>query len=320
MFLDRTVTRIVELEEGTHRAREYAGGWSEYEHARQRARERGRAAFERYAAERARLQEAARERRVWAQAGAKQANRRLTASLSSKTRAAERRLDRLASVEKPWEPWELRLAFTPERRGGDVIARLEDAVVERAGFRLGPLDFELRWAERLAVLGPNGSGKTTLLQALLGRLPLARGRRFIGPGTVFGELDQARSGFDRRRAVLDAFAGYSSVSQQEARALAAKFGLGAEAVVRPSRSLSPGERTRAGLALLVARGVNCLVLDEPTNHLDVAAIEELETALAAYEGTIVLVTHDRRLLQRFEATRTVELERTTTPRRPAVKG
>ena len=95
--------------------------------------------------------------------------------------------------------------------------------------------------------------------------------------------------------------------EEAARTLLAKFGLGADDVLRAAASLSPGERTRAVLALLAARGVNCLVLDEPTNHLDVEAIEELERALAAYEGTVLLVTHDRRFLAAFAATRTIGL-------------
>jgi ATPase subunit of ABC transporter with duplicated ATPase domains len=94
---------------------------------------------------------------------------------------------------------------------------------------------------------------------------------------------------------------------EDARTLLAKFGLGADDVLRAGTSLSPGERTRAGVALLAARGVNCLVLDEPTNHLDVEAIEELERALAGYDGTVVLVTHDRVFLDRFGATRTLQL-------------
>ena len=307
VFLDRAVTRIVELEEGTHRALEYAGGWSDYEQARRRLSQREATAYARYAAERERLEDAARTRRAWAQAGAKQANRRLTASLSSKTRAMERRLERLEAVDKPWQPWELRLAIAPERRSGEVVARLERAVVERGRFRLGPLDLELSWRDRLAVVGPNGSGKTTLLRALLGTLPLASGRRVLGPGVVVGELDQARAAFHEPSSVLELFARASGLVEEETRNLLAKFGLGADAVLRPSASLSPGERTRAAIALLVARGVNCLVLDEPTNHLDVSAIEELETALAGYQGTVVLVTHDRRFLERFQPTRTLEL-------------
>src|SRR5207248_9123620 len=107
--------------------------------------------------------------------------------------------------------------------------------------------------------------------------------------------------------LLDAFVDACRLAPEDARTLLAKFGLGAEDVLRTSSSLSPGERTRAVLALLAARGVNCLVLDEPTNHLDVAAIEELERALDGYDGTVVLVTHDRRFLERFRSSRTLDL-------------
>jgi ATPase subunit of ABC transporter with duplicated ATPase domains len=107
--------------------------------------------------------------------------------------------------------------------------------------------------------------------------------------------------------LLPAFTKAGGLNQEEARTLLAKFGLGADHVVRDTASLSPGERTRALIALLAARGVNCLVLDEPTNHLDVAAIEELEVALDRFPGTVLLVTHDRRFLAGFRATRTLEL-------------
>ena len=170
-------------------------------------------------------------------------------------------------------------------------------------------DVSLRVArgEAVAVVGPNGSGKTTLLDALLGRLPLAHGSRWAGPGVVLGELEQRRETFAGEEPLLAAFVRESGLFPEDARTLLAKFDLGADDVVRGAASLSPGERTRAALALLSARGVNCLVLDEPTNHLDVEAIEELERALAGYEGTMLLVTHDRVFLERFGATRTIEL-------------
>jgi ATPase subunit of ABC transporter with duplicated ATPase domains len=168
------------------------------------------------------------------------------------------------------------------------------------------LTLEISWGERIAIVGPNGSGKSTLLDALLGRIPLAAGTRHIGAGVVLGELEQRRGQFDTRTPLLDAFVEASGLFTEDARTLLAKFGLGADDVLRAGASLSPGERTRAGVALLSARGVNCLVLDEPTNHLDVEAIEELERALAGYEGTLLLVTHDRVFLDRFGATRTIE--------------
>ncbi|MGH3031830.1 MAG: ATP-binding cassette domain-containing protein, partial [Gaiellaceae bacterium] len=180
-------------------------------------------------------------------------------------------------------------------------------VVERGAFRLGPVSLDVGWGDRVAVVGMNGSGKTTLLAALTGRLPLASGRRVAGPQAELGELDQRRATFAGAEPLLRSFARESGLDDLQTRTLLAKFGLGADDVRRPGRTLSPGERSRALLALLLARGVNCLVLDEPTNHLDLPAIEELEAALTDFGGSIVLVTHDRRLLQRFEPTQTVEL-------------
>jgi len=309
-FLDRTVSRVVELDEGSRAAREYAGGWSEYAAARDRARD---AQYRRFGVVEERRQELdalLRARRGQARAGASLgkrtggADRRGTQALRSKVRQAERALDRLEDVEKPFEPWQLQLSLTPEPRSGDIVARLEGAVVRRGGFELGPLDLVLRWGERVALTGPNGSGKTTLLGALLGELPLAAGDRWIGPSVVVGELDQGRQQFLSREPVLAAF---RSVPIPKARSLLAKFGLGADDVDRPAASLSPGERTRSALALLVAERVNCLILDEPTNHLDLPAIEELERALQAFPGTTVLVTHDRRFLEAFDPTRTIAL-------------
>jgi ATPase subunit of ABC transporter with duplicated ATPase domains len=196
--------------------------------------------------------------------------------------------------------------LTPAR-SGDVIARLERAVVERGAFRLGPLDVAVGAGDRLALVGANGSGKSTLLDALLGRLPLAEGRRWAGPSVVFGELEQRRTAFAEDDVLLEAFLKQAELSTEDARTLLAKFDLGADDVDRRVGSLSPGERTRAILALLSARGVNCLILDEPTNHLDVEAIEELERALEDYDGTAILVTHDRLFLERFGATRTIAL-------------
>ena len=124
---------------------------------------------------------------------------------------------------------------------------------------------------------------------------------------MLGELEQRRETFAGEQPLLDSFSAASGLPPEDARTLLAKFALGADDVLRGASSLSPGERTRAVLALLSARGVNCLVLDEPTNHLDVEAIEELERALAGYSGTVLLVTHDRVFLDRFGATRTIEL-------------
>ncbi|HET8874280.1 MAG TPA: ATP-binding cassette domain-containing protein [Gaiellaceae bacterium] len=305
-FLEHAVEHVVEFEAETRRVLEFAGSWGEYERVRALARDRHESVYAHYAGERDRFTALLHDRRTQARAGGKQANRRGTHALMSKVRSAKKRLERLERVEKPWEPWRLHFELRSQR-AGQVVARLDGVVVERGDFRLGPVDLELRHGDRLAVTGPNGSGKTTLIGALLGDLPLRAGRRYLGPGVKLGKLEQQRSQFAGQVPLLETFCAVSGLPPADARTLLAKFALRGDAVFRSSWSLSPGERTRAGLALLSAQGVNTLLLDEPTNHLDLEAIEELETALEGYEGTIVLVTHDRRLLQRFEPTQTLEL-------------
>jgi ATPase subunit of ABC transporter with duplicated ATPase domains len=303
-FLER-MTSIVEFEAETRRVRVYAGGWNEFAAQRVAARDRHEAAYAGYVSERSRLEEQARRMRQWEERGYGQGRKKKKTKDVKK--AAAKKLGRLDRVEKPWTPWRLQLSLEPTRRGGDLAVRLTGAVVERDGFRVGPVDLDLREGDRLALLGRNGTGKTTLLKALLGELPLAAGERRLGPATVLGELPQGTGPFAGEERLLERFCALSGLGAGEARSLLATFALGADDVLRPGRSLSPGERSRAAIALLAARGVNGLVLDEPTNNLDLEAIEQLELALESYEGAAVLVTHDRRFLEAFCATRTLEL-------------
>ncbi len=312
-FLDRTINRIVEIEPETRKVHEYAGTWTEYEAARERARAQHEAAYADFVGERERLtgllterQNQARQlggsRKIARQTGG--SDRRGTNALRGKVNQAKNHLERLDEVEKPWTPWQLELQFASAPAAGK-LAELAGAVVQRGSFRLGPIDLELRFGDRVAIVGRNGAGKTTLIRALTGDLPLTAGERHVSANAIFGELTQARDLLGG--VLLHDFTELSGLDATEARTLLAKFALGADDVDRTASSLSPGERTRAALALLAARGVNCLILDEPTNHLDLEAIEELETALADYEGCVVVVTHDRRFLERLDVTRTISL-------------
>jgi ATPase subunit of ABC transporter with duplicated ATPase domains len=202
----------------------------------------------------------------------------------------------------------LRLVFGEAARSGAVVARLDRAVVRAGDFTLGPLNLEIGAGERIAIVGHNGSGKTTMLRLLLGHIEPDSGERYLGPSVVIGELEQARLQLGHHRTVLESFMHATAMTVPEARTLLAKFGIGASEVNRATSSLSPGERTRTVLALLMAKGTNCLVLDEPTNHLDLAAIEQLEIALESFAGTVLLVTHDRTLLQNVRLTRSIQLE------------
>ena len=320
-FLARTIERVVEIDEHSRTSREFGGGWSGYLESRDVARRHAEEAYDEFSRKRAVLVDRARQQKQWAVEGVSKAKKNppdndkaqrdfrinRTEKLAGKVKITEKALDRLEAVDKPWEGWQLDLTIAEAERSGDVVARLSGAVIERGSFRLGPLDVEIAWAERVAVLGPNGSGKTTLLNSLLGRLPLAAGEQWLGPGVIVGELDQRRTRHTAGDTLLDAFCADTKLLPREARSLLAKFGLTAEHIQRPVARLSPGERTRASLATLMATGVNCLVLDEPTNHLDLPAIEQLEQALSTYTGTLLLVTHDRALLDAVEITRTIEL-------------
>jgi ATPase subunit of ABC transporter with duplicated ATPase domains len=315
-FLSATTTRIAELDLHSHRLAEFGGGYDAYLEERRRRREQAYADYEEARTERARLEEAARQKREWAasrrgerrtdndRALAGRRKERATAG-ATRARAIERRLERLGDPEKPWEGWDLRLSLQAGRRSGQLVAGLAGAVVDRGRFRLGPVDLELRWRDRLALTGPNGAGKSTLLGLLTGELRPTAGTVRLGSGVVVGHLGQDRT--PGAGTPLEAVRERTELSVEQARSLLAKFDLGPEHLARPEAALSPGERSRAGLAVLVARGTNLLLLDEPTNHLDLDAIEELEGALHGYDGTLVVVSHDRRLLANLRLGRRLEV-------------
>jgi len=321
-FLARTVTRVVELDLAQQLVRVHDGGYDAYLVEREIDRRHAREEFEEYADTKAGLEARARMQRNWMAKGVRDSikkskdgdkhikahNRASSEKQAAKAKQTDRRIERLDVVEEPRKEWELRLEFAAAPRAGAVVATLRGAVVRRGGFTLGPLDLQVDWGDRVAITGVNGSGKSTLLAALLGRVPLDEGTAALGPAVRIGEVDQARGRFFGPEQLLDAFsAEVPEWPTAEVRTLLAKFGLVADHVLRPAETLSPGERTRAALALLQARGINVLVLDEPTNHLDLPAIEQLEEALDAYPGTLLLVTHDRRMLEAVHTNRWLEV-------------
>ena len=310
-FLARSVTRVLELDLAQNTTTVFGGGYDSYLEEREVARRHRRDEYDEFADKKADLVARARTQREWSSQGVRNAMRkapdndkirRRAATESSekqaqKVRQMESRIARLADVAEPRKEWTLEFTIGSAPRSSSVVATLDNAVVRQGDFVLGPVSVQVDAGERIGITGPNGAGKSTLLKLLLGRLQPDEGRASLGASVAIGEIDQARADFSGPGRLVDRFEQWvPSWSTADVRTLLAKFGLRADHVERAVEELSPGERTRAGLALLQARGTNVLVLDEPTNHLDLAAIEQLEQALESYDGALLLVTHDRRML------------------------
>jgi ATPase subunit of ABC transporter with duplicated ATPase domains len=321
-FLERTVTSVLEIDEHAHSGQEFGGGWTGYQSERANALRLAREAFEQFQEQKQQLTARAERQRQWAVVGVKNEKKKATdhdtaqrdfrinrtEKLASKARQSERALERLEEVEKPFEGWDLRFRIDEVQRAGDVVARLDEVIVTRSPFTLGAVSLEIAWGDRVALTGENGSGKSTLLSVMLGEIEPSSGTRMIGPGVVTGVLGQDRRVLNSDHDVVRYASDRCALGLSETRSLLAKFGLGAAEVTRLASTLSPGQRTRVELAIFQALGVNFLVLDEPTNHLDLPAIEQLEQALTSFTGTLLVTSHDRRLLEALHFTRTLVMD------------
>ncbi|MFK3676099.1 ABC-F family ATP-binding cassette domain-containing protein [Microbacterium sp. NPDC090218] len=310
-FLARCVTRVLELDLAQNSNRVFGGGYDAYLEERATVRRHQREKYDEFADKKADLVARARTQREWSSQGVRNAmkkapdndkiKRKASAESSEKqaqkVRQMESRIARLEEVEEPRKEWQLEFTIGSAPRSSSVVSTLSSAVFRQGTFQLGPVSLQVNAGERIGITGPNGAGKSTLLRGLLGRQLPDEGTASLGASVQIGEIDQARAQLVGTQSLAVAFEELvPEMASGEVRTLLAKFGLKADHVTRAVDELSPGERTRAGLALLQARGVNLLVLDEPTNHLDLPAIEQLEQALESYEGTLLLVTHDRRML------------------------
>lgn len=322
-FLARCVTRVLELDLAQNSNRVFGGGYDAYLEERATVRRHQREKYDEFADKKADLVSRARTQREWSSQGVRNAmkkapdndkiKRKASAESSEKqaqkVRQMESRIARLEEVEEPRKEWQLEFTIGSAPRSSSVVSTLSSAVFRQGSFQLGPVSLQVNAGERIGITGPNGAGKSTLLRGLLGRQLPDEGTASLGASVQIGEIDQARALLVGTQPLAVAFEELvPEMASGEVRTLLAKFGLKADHVTRAVDELSPGERTRAGLALLQARGINLLVLDEPTNHLDLPAIEQLEQALESYEGTLLLVTHDRRMLATVQTDRQWRVE------------
>jgi ATP-binding cassette subfamily F protein 3 len=299
-FLEAVGTAVLELEAG--RSRFFAGTWAQW-----------------------RKEQAAREIALGKSIDAQQAEiARMERFIerfrykASKARQAQSRVKKLSKIERierdPQDGKSLEFQFAAPERSGRVIFELLDGRVEVGDQPLVLLEHAELWLERgehVSLVGPNGSGKTTMIETLAGRRELAAGRLSTGHNVKVGYLsqhaDELGAGGEQGQSVLDAVQRATGLNQGKGRALLGRFLFSGEDADKPLAGLSGGERRRLSLAVLVHSGANVLILDEPTNHLDIESREALEDALRAFTGAVLLVSHDRALLDAV-GTRTVAVE------------
>jgi len=313
-FLDHTTTSILEIDPKTHKSRLYAGNYSDYLEQKMADYDRRWQEYTDQQDEISRLRSAARYVRGLAnfRRGGKAdsadkfakgffANRSL--ATVKRAKQIERRVNHLLNedrVEKPKPAWEMKIEFEgiPES-GRDVVALEHLSIGYGDLILLEDLNLVLRYGQRVALIGPNGSGKTTLLRTILGKIPSLSGRLRVGTNVRLGYMAQEQENLDTSLNSLQTVQKLISQSETEARSFLSKFLFKGDDVFIPVGSLSYGERSRLSLARLVATGCNLLMLDEPINHLDIPARSRFEQALKAFEGSVLVVVHDRYFIQGF---------------------
>ncbi len=283
-LVDRVGGEVLELHGG--RLERYPAGYARYRRERGARREQARRAFELQRAEIERQEEFIR--------------RNIAGQNTRQAQARQKLLDRMTRLEAP-EPdlAALKLRWPRSGRSGQMVLEAGDLAVGWTDPVLRGVSFTLRRGERLAVVGRNGAGKSTLLHALAGRAPALAGRLRFGAGVVPAWYDQEQAEIPNGVSVLEVLLTVRPEwTPAEARAWAARFAFSGEAAEAATDSLSGGERARLALARLIALAPNLMLLDEPTNHLDLVTCEVLEEALAEFPGALLLVSHDRRLVEK----------------------
>jgi ATP-binding cassette subfamily F protein 3 len=237
--------------------------------------------------------------------------RRIAKKVARKALAREKKLERYLEsddrVDKPKQGWQVKLEFDSASASGRDVLMMENLTVGYQQPLLGGLNLMLRFGERVALIGANGSGKTTLVRTLLGQLPPLAGRARLGASVLPGYFAQEQELLRPELNALTTLQQVSAQSDTDLRNFLHYFLFSGDEVFTPVAQLSFGERARLALAVLVARGCNFLVLDEPINHLDIPSRARFEQALAAFEGTSLVIAHDRYFIEQF-ATRVWKVE------------
>jgi ATP-binding cassette subfamily F protein 3 len=310
-FLDNTVNTILDLDPITHTTHQYKGNYSDY--------------LDQYLAEQERLDALYRDQVYQIQKMRRDIQRtkqqsmhveltttsrqpgvrRIAKKVARKAKSREKKLERYQEsddrVEKPKLSWQMKLEFSPMTHLSQEILRTEQMAIgypDLAPF-LQDINLVIRGGERIALTGPNGGGKTTFMRTIAGELPPLHGSVHIGSSIKTGYMPQEQEFTNLTHSALEIIQTSAALNDTDARTFLHKFLISGDDSLRPVRELSYGERARLLLATLVVKGCNFLLLDEPINHLDIPSRLQFELALHQFEGTVLMVVHDRYFIQRY---------------------
>jgi ATP-binding cassette subfamily F protein 3 len=283
-FLDKVARKIVEV--ANARTQVFKGNFSRYDEQKQEQIKAGRREFDKQQTFIAKEEEFIR--------------RNMAGQRTKEAQGRRKRLERLERIEKPQEAEKtIGLGFQPEVRGGNQVLRLRELSKRLGGHALFEnLTLDLLRGERLGVVGPSGSGKTTLVRVIMGEDKPSDGSARLGHNIIAGYLAQHRIDLAPDAAIIDEmFDARPKAELSALRSYLGRFLFSGDDIQKRIGSLSGGEQTRVALAKLILSNANFLILDEPTNHLDIPSRAVLEQALNSYEGTVLIVSHDRYLLK-----------------------
>jgi ATPase subunit of ABC transporter with duplicated ATPase domains len=321
-FIRKATNKIAELLP-SGKIKIYSLGYEEYLDSRSKERESATQAYRNYTEEKKRLEESARKKANQARSAAynsgssdndkMNANARKEKAAGAHAKAASALISRLEQLEEPERPGkeiDLNFRFTEsESKIPAVAAKLTGAVVDFSPIKMGPYDLTVNTGDKIVIIGPNGGGKSTLMRLIAAKLVPSEGSIEVTDAIKIGYLDQNFTFPFLDRSVLQNIKPSSASETSELYNLLAKFGIKKDKADSLPSELSPGQRARALLASLVAKGTNLILLDEPTNHLDIPASEELQQALADYHGTLLVISHDRELINALNPKRIVVVDK-----------
>lgn len=324
-FLDNTVTKIIEIDSFTKNIKVYAGNYSYFKEEKQAERQKEIHAREDYEKKVADLSGSIKQKKTWAKTGSTE-----TVMTDTEKMGAGVRMDRSVHIFSIAKNLERRLAkvhdeapldrhistplsfeFLPTERSGTIVFEARNLLKTYTGERglvtIGPLSAHIEYNDTVAITGKNGAGKSTFIEMLVGHIAPSSGTVSRAKNLKLGYLRQRP--LVEEQTVFESMPNSTREEITRTRHLLSRFGFTETQVGKPISVLSPGERSRLILAQLVIAGPNCIVLDEPSNHLDIEALEALENALLSFDGTVLVISHDRYFLERIQPNKTIEIVR-----------